>query len=127
MSGNATATLTLHIAGSPTVSASWQLEAEVVDRAIVKIPKKTAKYDVPLQPGPGDKILLLLITAPTAKYPTAVTYKLGSGNADLKLSAPQIVSGSDLINEISKKPSTITFKNPGPDDVTVDLIVIRKA
>lgn len=123
---NATVNLTIQISGGPTISIPWPIAADAFDRATFKIPKNTPKLDVPLQPSGGDKVLLLLITS-TPKYTDKVTFQLDPGNPAFKLTQPQLISGSDMVNTLSKTPSTVTFKNDGPDDVTVDLFVLRRA
>lgn len=122
---NANVNLTVQISGGPAISTAWTIAADAFDRATFKIPKNTAKLDVPLQPSGGDKVLLLVITS--IKYTEKVTFKLDPGNPDFKLTQPQLISGGDMVNTLSKTPSTVTFKNDGPDDVTVDLFVLRRA
>lgn len=123
---NAAANLNVQTSGGPAVSAAWTIEADAFDRAIVKIPKNTtaAFAEVPLQPSGGDKILLLLITA--SKYTSDVTYKL---NGDVfELTQVQIVSGPDLVKNLSATPTKVSFKNASTtDDITVDVFVLRKA
>lgn len=122
---NASASLTLQIAGGPTVSTPWTMAADAFDRATIKVPKNTTTpLELLLQPADGDNILLMVITS--TLYSNAVTYELAVKGTEFKLAQPQIISGSDLISAISKTPSTVAFKNTGPDDAIVDLIVLRR-
>ncbi|HEX3130829.1 MAG TPA: hypothetical protein VH394_26075 [Thermoanaerobaculia bacterium] len=120
---NAAANLTIQTSGGPAVSAAWTIEADLFDRAIVKIPKNITSLAVPLQPAGGDKILLLLITA--SKYTSDLTYKLNGD--EFKLTQVQILSGPDLVKKLSATPTNVTFKNVSTEDITVDVFVLRKA
>lgn len=122
---NASATLTLQISGGPTVSTPWTMAADAFDRATIKVPKDTtAPLGFLLQPADGVNILLMVITSTV--YSDTLTYELEAKGTEFKLAQPQIISGSDLISAISETPSTVTFKNTGPDDAIVDLIVLRR-
>ena len=124
METHAAATLTLQIGAGPAVGVSWHIEADVFHRATLKVPANKS-VEVPLQAGGGEKILFLLISA--SKFSDKLTYRLDANHPDFKLAYPQIVSGGDLMHHVSKRPAHVTFKNASADDVTVDVIALRKA
>jgi hypothetical protein len=123
----AAASLTVQVPAGPSLSVSWTIKADALDRATVKVPAGSAATPstlvMPLQPSAGSKILLLVVTA--AKYADTLSYKLdGTGYA---LTGPQVVSGPDLMNDLAATPSTVTFTNTGADAIVVDVFVLRVA
>jgi hypothetical protein len=122
---NASASLTLQVSGGPSISIPWSIAADAFERSTVKIPKNTAKLDVLLQPAGGDKILLLVVTA--TKYADTLLFSFDAGTTNYKMNNPQVVSGGDLMKSLNATPTTVSFKNSGAEDITVDMLVLRRA
>jgi hypothetical protein len=38
-----------------------------------------------------------------------------------------VVSGGDLMKSLNATPTTVSFKNSGAEDITVDMLVLRRA
>ena len=123
MTINASANFSVQIPGGPPFSVAWSLVGDGYDRLTVTIPHDSAAHTVELQPSPATHVLLLVITSST--YSTSLKSTLLTH--DLTMTQPLVISGSDIVNTLAANPTSISFTNSGTVDVTVDLLIFRKA
>jgi hypothetical protein len=122
---NAAAQLSIQVPSGPTLSETWDVKVDAYDHLSVVVPNG-ATGSLNLQPGAGDLIALLLITASKYEDPPTLKFQFGAGTS-FDIAHPQVISGADLVDKVSTTPSTIKFTNSGTADVTVTALVFRKA
>ena len=127
MTINASANLSVQIPGGPSFSVAWSLVGDAYDRLTVAIPHDSAAHSVELQPSPGTHVLLLVITSSAYSTSLKSTLPPGAGGHDLTMTQPLVISGSDIVNTLAANPTSISFTNSGTADVTVELLIFRKA
>lgn len=125
MSINASANLSVQVPNGPALSYAWAMTADAFDRMTVVV-KAGQTENVQLQPAAGTKVLFAALTS--TDYSGNVTYTaLFGGAAPFPITAPQIVIGSAIVNQLNNNPNNVTLQNNAAKDATVDIFVLRVA
>ncbi len=126
----ATTTLSVSIAGGPTISASsGVIEAEATDQVDINLVADGSEVTVEIQPSASSQLYVLLLSS--THYGSDLTYVFSDGTTDaattLALDRPQMFSAGNL-GAIGINPTQIklTMAATG-QDTTVSIFVVRDA
>jgi hypothetical protein len=122
---NATASLSVQVAGGSAIAASWTIAADAYEHVSATVADKaTGTFDVTNVP--GSSILLMMIVA-SAYDPKLLCKTLFGANAgDVKLTGPIVLTNGQLTDTLNHAPAAVTFDNTTGKQVTIDLHILRQ-
>ena len=122
-------TVTIQVAGGPTLADSQTLTVDAYDLVEMVIPDNAAGKAIQVQPGEASQVRLLLIKA--SAYGDKLTYSVGAAEADeakrIPLDTLQLLLGKGSVGLYGKAPQTFFFYNTLGKDVTVTICAGRLA
>jgi hypothetical protein len=121
MSKKAVALFSLQLAGGANASASWQLDYDAMDRAMVTVPHG-GNVTVTSYPPGATHLLMMYISA--SDYSGKVTYITDKIAVAAPIKQPQLLVGESVL-PVTTTDGTVKFSNAGGGDAVVDVIVLR--
>lgn len=118
-------TLSVQVAGGPTISAIRSLSVDAYDVVNVVIPAGATEVEVAVQPGSADQVQFLLINS--NQYGADLTYTLTSGGSEIALDAQLLLVGEGAVGLLGSAPETLFFSNGLPNDASIQILVGRRA
>jgi hypothetical protein len=132
MSKNIRWSLNVQVASGPNISMSQIVEVEAYDNIDVVVPGASVNppaagtKTVEVQPGGSGQVSFLLITS--NMYDSKLTYKVvDDGDSEIKLDAPLLLVESGAVGLLGTKNNTFVFTNKIAKDVSINILVGRKA
>jgi hypothetical protein len=114
-------TVDVQITGGPKLNFNEAFDAEGYDRIEVLLPSNKTDTPVAIQPGDAADIQLLIIRVNKPHEKVIIE----NGQTDVKLTGPLILTGPSM--NLLANVKDITFNNDSGEDVTVTILVARKA
>lgn len=119
----------VQIVGGPRIAVSQTVIVDAYDKIDVVVAEGTDENEVQVQPGGAGQVQFILIKS--NKYDAALTYSVNAPEADsadrIKLDALQVLIGEGAVGLLGDSPQTLYFYNHVGQDVTIQIIVGRKA
>lgn len=131
MSENINWSLNVQISGGPKISVSQTVKVEAYDKIGVTVANGADGEDIEVQPGGAGQVKALIIQS--SKYSADLTYSVNAAvvNPDdrVKLDALQALIGEGAVGllGITPPPQTLYFYNDTGEDVSIQILVGRKA
>jgi hypothetical protein len=127
--------LSVQVDKGPQFSAPNSVEIEAYDVVETVVPKKNGnapgKIEVGIQPNVAANVKLILINVLDNKYSDKLSYSVETDEADAKkriiLDAAQFLVGTGAVGLFKKKPDKFFIYNNQDEEVTVQILVGRKA
>lgn len=122
-------TINVHMSGAPAISASRAAATlEGYDHVQVVVEPDGKEKTVEVQPGPADRVSLLLISS--SHYGKELSFKASDGKKDsaaVLLTEPQVLAGS-AVGLLGVAPNLLKITNTIKDQpVTVEVFAFRNA
>lgn len=122
----------VQVINGPKLSGADTVEVDAYDNIEVTVPKKPGQASdgqavVEVQPGAQNKVMFLLIQAGTYQGGHLTYLVEGSQKPAVRLDAQQLMIGSGAVGLLDGSPTKLTFKNTGPADIPVRILIGRKA
>ncbi|MBI3785383.1 MAG: hypothetical protein HY270_18480 [Deltaproteobacteria bacterium] len=124
--------MTVLVSSGPNLSLQREMEVDAYDSIEATIKAGATDVKIGLQPGELKEIQLLLVTADP--YDSKVTYTVDDGAAAaapassaVALDQPHLLLGGGAVGLLGKAPKALHFGNTTAKDVTVRVLVGRKA
>jgi len=114
-------TLNVQVVGGPKVSVADTMEVEAYDKIEALAP---AGGSVTINVQPGDGARFLLITASSYEN---LTYEVDASGNPVPLDDTLILIGSGAVGLLGGTQNQFVFTNGGAADITVEILVGRKA
>lgn len=122
-------TTDVQIVGGPRIVVSQTVNVDAYDKIDVVVAEGTDENEVQVQPGGPGQVQFILIKS--SKYDAALTYSVNAPEASsvdrIKLDALQVLIGEGAVGLLGASPQTLYFYNHMGQDVTIQIIVGRKA
>lgn len=121
-------TLSVHMSGAPAINASSAAAPlEGFDHVQVVVDPGTTNKMVNVQPGPADRVALLLVSS--SHYGPGLKFTASDGRRDgatVALTQPQVLA-SGAVALLGIAPNVLKFSSNLADAATVDIYVFRDA
>ncbi len=123
--------LNVQVSGGPPLSMSNVIPVEAYDYLNITIdaaadPAVGTNANVEVQPGGAGRVQLLVITAD--QYGGNLTYKVNGAGSAIALDKPLFLVGDGAMGLLANQPpKTLAFNNKLQSDVSVQILVGRKA
>lgn len=121
-------TLSVHPSGAPAISASSATaQLEGFDQVQVVVEPGATDMEVNIQPGPADRVALLLVSSTV--YGPGLTFTVFKGNnkgATVALTQPQVFAAG-AVALLGAAPQIFKFTSTLLDPATVSVYVFRDA
>lgn len=119
----------VQIVGGPRIVVSQTVNVDAYDKIDVVVADGDDDKDIQVQPGGAGQVQFILIKS--NKYDAALTYSVNAPEANpverIKLDALQVLIGEGAVGLLGASPQTLYFYNHVGQDVTIQIIVGRKA
>ena len=120
----------VQVVNGPKISAADTVDVEAYDNIEVTVPKHQGTTDgtasVEVQPGAQNHVMFLLIQAGTYQG-SPLSYTVEGSSKSVKLDAQQLLIGAGAVGLLDGSPTGLTFTNTGSADVSVRILIGRKA
>ena len=125
--------VSLNVEGGPTYAFSDVIETSNGYNVISETVKDGQEVDLSTESGDKEGIDLLCISS--TKYDDTkkdddgkITYKLfGNNEIVRKLTRAQVMIGNHSTSYLKDNPTNIVIKNASGEDITVEILILRKA
>jgi hypothetical protein len=116
--------------GGPKIAESQNVSVEAYDSIDVVVKAGVSEEDVQVQPGGAGQVQLLVIKS--SEYSTDLTYSVnaaeGTASNRIKLDTLQMFVGDGAVGLFgATPPQTLYFYNNTSNDITIQILVGRKA
>ena len=118
-------TFSMQVENGPSINIPGHYDIQVIDSGSVLVPKGGQEVSVNIQPLPWTQADLVVIES--SQYDDSnLTYTLGTAQ-DVQLNRAQFMIGNPLVRLLGQQPGELKIKNNTNSDVTVKVVVGRKA
>lgn len=120
-------TLNVQVAGGPKISASETTFVDAYDKIEITVAADgTTGQEVQVQPGDAGQVQFLLIRSDA--YGETLSYSVNATDSNrIKLDALQLLIGDGAVGLLGNSPNKLYFYNNLGKDVSIHILVGRKA
>jgi hypothetical protein len=115
--------LSVNVTGGPQLSGAAALEVEGYDKLDVVLPADGKSHTVKIGPGTWDSVSLVLISA--SQPGEQLSYKVGK--VDTRINGTHLLVGTGAVSLLGSGDAKLDFTNGSGADVTLEILVGRKA
>ncbi|HEX6938792.1 MAG TPA: hypothetical protein VF158_05230 [Longimicrobiales bacterium] len=119
-------TVSVQVLGGPKITASDTMTVDAYDRLDVVVEAGAENKEVEVQPGAAGQVQFVSISS--SAYGPELTYRVNSDTAnEVALDGQHVLIGSGAVGLLGAAPNTLYFSNDLTEDVSVTVLVARKA